>query len=461
MSEFKFRCISDSSKFKKHIKTVIQKDLIRNAVDDKLIHPDTNLPPHMYIHMVQKSDLWLDRRSKADGTASSLGKLFIHPCEKYPTVSQTLSAWCDKICEQPFIKTHTVRGHMNWGVANEDVAAVHFALERKLCVTQVGCICLPGTDIKNLYSKYIQKNKDCRQLMGNIDLTEGLNWNRHLLISPDGVVGKPEPETRKGASTICTNHSRQLLGMLEIKCVSPFHHIESEDGYLTWTDEMANRHWSLVGDIPLVYLNQMGLQAMAGIQYYTDQMTDASKMWFIRWSPGRLDTFTFRFRHLLRLSLPLTIMYFHILDKMEQDTKNSKTCIKIATEFVDIMNITRNNYNLALNELDLKEAGLQLCSLFDDEKPETYISDMIDRDIPGLNLDKFPKYIHFTLKEVEKFTRLYRLAMSGYQKLVENHHYKMTSIKDYLHFDQYKGETTDTKFYIPEDISHDSLLVEF
>jgi hypothetical protein len=183
---------------------------------------------------------------------------------------------------------------MRWGVNYEEPAAVHFAVNQQLKVTAVGAIHLP--------IQYII-GRDT-PAMGH----GGLPWpsrpdllSGHLLISPDGLVSRPS--------------SCWLLGLLEIKWISPFHHVAEPDGRLTWAADMESRQWQLAGQIPLVYLIQLGLQALAA-QYYYPTLKDDGQMWFIRWSPAGYSQFSCRLATLIAVGVRATQLYLLLLERL-------------------------------------------------------------------------------------------------------------------------------------------------
>lgn len=303
--DFKFNIITNSPTFRSHVAYSIENDLFRDICDDSLSNLTQEeielLPRELYPNVVQKSATWLTLRNMAQGTASSAGKYIDGPTT-YPSRENIRESWADKINEKPFSKTHTMLGHMNWGVGYEDPALVHFAIHQGVSVAAVGTVRLDLSEIIDLGKTYFKQ-----------DLTGILNVpGVHLLISPDGLVGKPEQ-----SSTLCLNpkttlHS-ELIGMLEIKCISPFHHVEIEEEFLEWVDNMDTRQWYNSYDIPFVYIMQIGLQAIAGVTAYN--MTDDHTMWFVRWSPHGFSKFTINFGPLIRLGISGALLYLSLVQR--------------------------------------------------------------------------------------------------------------------------------------------------
>ena len=176
---------------------------------------------------------------------------------------------------------------MRWGVGYEDPALIHFAVQNMLAVTQVGTIQLPLSYILQLHTG----------TPPHIEL-----HNPHLLISPDGMVHKPG--------------TTQYIGMLEIKCISPFHHIPFPDNTLGWVEDMQSRQWHHPAQIPFVYMVQMGLQAISGL--YRFHMTPQDTMWFIRWSPHGFSQFHVTFDKLIPFGIIAAIIYFKLLQQYKE-----------------------------------------------------------------------------------------------------------------------------------------------
>jgi hypothetical protein len=95
--------------------------------------------------------------------------------------------------------------------------------------------------------------------------------------------------------------------MLEIKCISPFHHVESESGHLTWVDDMEKRQWSKPKEIPYVYVTQICMQAISGLLRL--QMDKDHTMWFMRWSPIGFSEFKINFYELVRMGIASSLLF--------------------------------------------------------------------------------------------------------------------------------------------------------
>lgn len=300
---FDFDIISKSQGFRRYQSHAKKKGLVRDVCDPKL-RDVTEIPISDYLYIEQKSPTWFRFRTAADGTASSVGKK-IKGSTIYPTMEQVSQSWYDALSGAPFEITHTMAGHMKWGVGYEDPALIHFAIDTGLSVAQVGTIHLPlryVLDMSNL------------QFPDNIIIRNNVNFLRntiaesaHLLVSPDGVVGKPD----EGAYGELPS---ELLGMLEIKCISPFHYMEESDQTLSWVDDMETRQWFHPGQIPYVYITQICLQAISGI--YRLDMTEDSIMWFIRWSPKGFSEFKINYGPLLRMGCVATMLFFRLKHRL-------------------------------------------------------------------------------------------------------------------------------------------------
>ena len=104
--------------------------------------------------------------------------------------------------------------------------------------------------------------------------------------------------------------------MLEIKCISPFHHVEAADGTLKWVDDMERRQWTRPEEIPFGYIIQICLQAISG--YYRCAMHGGSTMWFMRWSPKGFSEFKVAFRDLIDLGIVATGLYFSLYERIKK-----------------------------------------------------------------------------------------------------------------------------------------------
>jgi len=140
-------------------------------------------------------------------------------------------------------------GHMRFGVVHEDIALTHFTIYTGHTVTKVGSIKVSVNYISRLGIKLGILKKKYRN--DTLD---------YLLISPDGLVGKSN-NISNNVSISDILETDKLIGMLEIKCISPFHHI-SCDNKLEWIDDMKTRQWTNSYQIPFVYVIQIALQVI-------------------------------------------------------------------------------------------------------------------------------------------------------------------------------------------------------
>ena len=311
-TSFMFDIIKNSPVFKQLLKLAIKFDLVRDLCDSslsELTEEDAlELNFMKYINVPQKSLLWFLLRALADGTASSVGK-FIKGPKAYPTVDQISKYWKDKLQKKPFEKTHVMNGHMSWGVGYEDPALLHFAQDLKVCVSQVGTI---RVDLSLIIKLGRIVFKDKLPDTGHLEIK-----GKHLLVSPDGLVSKPQSKTAEEYSHIKTTMPKksEMLGMLEIKCISPFHYMETNDKFLEWTDDMETRQWWKPEDIPFVYIVQMCMQALSGVARFG--MNGDKTMWFIRWSPHGMSIFTLPFKYLIRLGIVSALQYFSLIQRVK------------------------------------------------------------------------------------------------------------------------------------------------
>ena len=304
MSNFDFELLTRTNYYKRHTKDCIKKDYTRDICIENILNPKRE----DYLKVVQKSNLWLNLRSRSHGTASSLGKFLIG--DKFLTTQQLNENWNDFITKKPFEKTQTMEAHMKWGTTYEDLALFCFAEQYKVCVNQVGTIRVDYTNILDNYKLFFPS-------LPFLEQTQEEHHNYHLLISPDGIVGKREKQRSKEDFFKLSDN---IIGMLEIKCMSPFYHLENENGNLVWCQDIEKRQWSKVEDIPFVYLIQMTLQAVSGIIELDMNMSD--KMYFERWSPKGFSVFVLPFSQLFKVGLLCSTLYFKILSRSkEQDFK--------------------------------------------------------------------------------------------------------------------------------------------
>jgi hypothetical protein len=313
--KFDFDIIKDTHNFRTYQKHAMRAGLVRDICKDE--YDDVaELAIDQYLHVNQKSPTWFRLRAAADDTASSVGKKIKGPT-MYPTYQQVAEYWRDHLGHKPFEITQTTAGHMKWGCGYEDPALVHFAVDNRLTVTQVGTIHLPLSYILGLTEGYYTDSKILRHRDYLMTVANGA----HLLVSPDGLVYNGDT----------------LVGMLEIKCISPFHHVE-EDGYLSWVDDMETRQWRHPGQIPFVYIVQICIQAISGLHRLG--MSDRDTMWFIRWSPEGFSEFRVEFSHLIRVGLVAIMLYFRLKTRLVETSKE-----------IDIDNIEPFPYNTEESEL--------------------------------------------------------------------------------------------------------------
>ena len=312
-TSFMFNIVTNSPAFKQLLEESIKLDYVRDQCDPSLAEltekDALELDRGRYINIPQKTPPWFFLREMADGSASSAGKLIKGPTT-YPTTEQISKYWKDKILEKPFEKTHTMNGHMNWGVGYEDPALLHFAHDLKVCVSQVGTI---RVDLSLIIKLGTIVFKDKLPSTTHLEVKD-----KHMLVSPDGLVSKPQPKTLDEQSHIRTTMPKksEMLGMLEIKCISPFHYMESNDKFLEWTDDMETRQWWNPEDIPFVYVVQMCMQALSGVARFG--MNGDKTMWFIRWSPHGVSIFTLPFKYLIRLGIVAALQYFSLIQRVKR-----------------------------------------------------------------------------------------------------------------------------------------------
>jgi len=325
--QFMFEVITDSYNFKRYQKYAEKHGLVRDVCTlENMDQEPQNLDD--YLKVIQKSDLWLHLRMLAAGTASAVGKLIKGPT-KYPTFDQITEIWRDKILEKPFEKTHTMRGHMKWGVGYEDPALIHFAVDNNLSVAQVGTVYLPMSYIIDNMADYLSDGE--LEIVNKMIDKFPVIKDKHFLVSPDGLVGKPDTGEYGDLPT-------ELLGMLEIKCCSPFHHVQNRDGTLSWVDDMEKRQWYHPGEIPLVYIMQICMQALSGLIRF--DMNGDHIMWFMRWSPWGFSEFKITFRPLVQMGIISTVLYLSLKQRIttEQDLpfeymEYEKPLVSVLTEY--------------------------------------------------------------------------------------------------------------------------------
>jgi hypothetical protein len=331
---FEFDIISSSPNFQKYKDYAERRGLVRDVCDSSL--DDVICPPvSKYLNVKQKSATWFRLRAAADGTASSVGK-YIKGTPNYPTLEQVSQSWFDLLSGKPYEVGHTAAGHMRWGVGYEDPALIHFAVENNLVVAQVGTIHLPLSYILD-----ISEDLDIGTVQARAYLRT-LPESSHLLVSPDGVVGYPDSG---GEGMLPT----ELAGMLEIKCISPFHHVEEEDGTLSWVDNMETRQWFSAAQIPYVYVTQICLQAISGLYHFG--MTRQSTMWFIRWSPKGFSEFKTTYDNLIRMGCLSAMLYYHLRDRLTLEslpltyTSEEQELVRLLhTSYMEVLNGMTHRY---------------------------------------------------------------------------------------------------------------------
>jgi hypothetical protein len=116
--------------------------------------------------------------------------------------------------------------------------------------------------------------------------------------------------------------------MLEIKCISPFHHKENDAGDLTWVDTMEKRQWHKAEEIPFGYIIQICLQAISG--YHRLKMHGDHIMWFIRWSPKGFSEFQIPFKDLIQLGVLSSLLYFSLYARLKAQSELHYTAAEMA-----------------------------------------------------------------------------------------------------------------------------------
>lgn len=336
---FDFDIITNSQNFQKYQRHAKNKGLVRDVCDPSL-HDVPDVPIINYINIEQKSPTWFKFRAAADGTASSVGKK-IKGSSMYPTIEQVSESWKDTLSGKPFEITHTMAGHMKWGVGYEDPALIHFAVDNNLSVAQVGTIHLPlsyvletATNCLGMDNTVIQQNVEY--------ISNTIPDTAHLLVSPDGVVGIPDGGEYEELPS-------KLLGMLEIKCISPFHHVEEDNGTLSWVDDMETRQWFHPNQIPYVYVTQICLQAISGI--YRLDMTMDSTMWFMRWSPKGFSEFKINYEPLVKMGCIAIMLYFRLKYRLTLEQlplvytpEEQQLANLLHIEYMNVMSLMQHRY---------------------------------------------------------------------------------------------------------------------
>lgn len=293
-----------------------------------------------YIKVVQKSELWLYLRAQAAGTASSIGKL-IKSVSMYPTYADVTALWLEKIKKVPFKKTSVVSGHMKWGVGYEDPALIHFAVKNNLVVAQVGTVSLPMSYMLDIMDQHLTPD-ECDVLMTLVEKHPSIK-DKHFLVSPDGIVGRPDNGDPGELP-------KEQVGMLEIKCISPFHHIANDDDTLSWVADMETRQWYRPGEIPYVYVTQTTLQAISGLLRFGH--TADSTMWLMRWSPIGFSEFKNSYKPLIRMGIVTSVLYLALAARIRTEadlpfcyTKDEAPVEKLlASCYRDVLSSTTHRY---------------------------------------------------------------------------------------------------------------------
>jgi hypothetical protein len=336
-SAFMFDIITESPSFKKYQRFAAKHGLVRDVCNLSTMEDMSKINEDTYLNVVQKSPLWLHLRNIAAGTASSVGKCIKGPpC--FPTIEQISDAWRDKINHVPFVAEHTTRGHMQWGVGYEDPALIHFACANMLSVAQVGTVRLPMSYIMEISEKYLTK-EDYRTIKEAYDRLPAKD--DHFLVSPDGVVGEPDKDIWKDDEL-----PGKLLGMLEIKCISPFHHVESEDGFLTWVSDMEKRQWHKPKEIPYVYLTQICMQSISGLMRL--EMDKESTMWFMRWSPIGFSEFKIKFEPLIRMGVVSTLLFLMLKYRIKSE---ADLPLDYTSYEMPVVRLLHKYYEVIMNEM--------------------------------------------------------------------------------------------------------------
>lgn len=303
---FMYTVITESYNFQRYRTYAEKHGLVRDVCT---LESMSQMPsdPDDYVKVIQKSELWLYLRAQAAGTASSIGKL-IKSIAQYPTFEDVTELWREKIQKVPFRKTSVVCGHMKWGVGYEDPALVHFAVANNLVVAQVGTVSLPMTYIMKIMPEHLTP-EECKLLGKTIEKYPEI-MEKHFLVSPDGIVGR-----RDGGAP--SDLPSDQVGMLEIKCISPFHHIANDDDTLSWVSEMETRQWYHPEQIPYVYVTQTTLQAISGLLRFGH--TAESTMWLIRWSPIGFSEFKTGYAPLIRMGIVTTVLYLALAARIRTE----------------------------------------------------------------------------------------------------------------------------------------------
>jgi hypothetical protein len=336
--QFRFDLIVDSPLYQRYLKYTKDMGLIKDVCIYRDMRQMTALTYEDYLNVVQKSDLWLHLRSLAVGTASAVGKRIKGPT-RYPTIEQITEVWKDYLENKPFSTEPTTRAHMKWGVEHEDVALTHFAIDNNVCVGQVGTIHLPWTSAWE-YRSYFNPED---QVVLETCVKQLENWQQHFLISPDGLVGQADPDTPYDSLP------SQIIGMLEIKCASPFHHLKNDDETLSWVANIEKRQWYRAQEIPYVYITQICLQALSGLHRFS--MSGNDIMWFIRWTPNGFSEFKVLFEPLVRMGIVSCLLYLLLTQRI---TRLDELPFHYSDQELPLVNLLEKCYEEVCQAIDYR-----------------------------------------------------------------------------------------------------------
>ena len=318
---FDFNIITKSQYFEDLKNYMLKYGYIRDVTKIELTK-NSILNKYDYLKVVQKSPLWFQLRSESSGTASVIGK-YIKGQSRYPTSEQIYQAWLDKINQVPFNKTVTMAGHMKWGVSYEDPAILHFCQATGYGVASVGTV-----KVRLSWMKKLGKRLLGREYTDLIDKL-GINDDHYFLISPDGLVYRNESNNSNTSESIKNNFDKipdrkDIVGFLEIKCASPFHHCSSieSDQCLNWVADIEDRQWHNPANIPPVYNLQMAMQTIAGCSIFA--MPLDSKIWLQRWTPNGFSLFESTFKPFVETGLWGSILYLYLYQNIKQTSDLEK-----------------------------------------------------------------------------------------------------------------------------------------
>lgn len=351
--KFNFNCIIDTKEHKALCSLCTANDYCRDITIPGSIEP---VNKEDYIHVVQRSDLWFSLRSKAHGTASSLGK-YIFTGAAFQTEETVRDAWFDKLSKKKFEMKRLMEVHTLWGKIYEDTAGMYFSKFTGLGVCQVGTIYVSLEYVNNLFKIVYSSGKSSKRLTENklaaaITLPNDSN-DEHLLISPDGLVGKPENGQCDNVpiSECQRRNYNELTGMIEIKCGSPFNNYVNADDEVTTVANYSKRMYNTPMDIPHTYIIQMGLQAIAGVKLL--DFTAKHKMYFVRWLPNEIRIFTAPFYYYINVGICATIYYFLLHERMKQ-LSDIDNLFPLTENEQTVLSLFRHEYNTLLRKIRVK-----------------------------------------------------------------------------------------------------------